>query len=78
MQNADRDSKPGTGAKNIGGHHYNYEIQAWIEYGRVRGCAHPEHMKSAGCCNGDRYSGETESAAVAAERNHVVKPNKKY
>ena len=81
MQSADRDSKPGVGAKNIGStaHHFNYVIQVWVLRGRVKACAHPSTMRPifAGvdhpCCNAFRYQGLTESAAVAAhEKSNLI------
>lgn len=57
------------------GHHFNYEIQAWVLRGRVKACAHPTEMRvGRPCCNAFRFQGMTESAAVAAVRAKHVAP----
>lgn len=63
----------------MAGHHFNYEIQAWVLRGRVKACAHPDSMRAFGgihpCCNAFAYQGMTEAAAVAAHRkSHPARP----
>jgi hypothetical protein len=60
-------------------HHFNYEIQCYINHGRVMGCFHPDEMQRHTascppgtscqhplhwCCNQKRFQGLTEHAAV--------------
>ena len=38
--------------------HYNYQLQVWVENGRVQDCNHPSSMKQRGaCCNSNRLKG---------------------
>ena len=41
--------------------HYNYEIQAWIQYGVVSPCGHPHIIPSCTACH---MSGLNEEEAV--------------
>lgn len=58
-------------------HHFNYEIQCYINHGRVMGCFHPDRMRRDGraCCNQDRFKGMTEHAAVAQLRKERALDN---
>ncbi len=44
--------------------HYNYDLQVWIDYGKVVDCCHPSQMQP-NCCNGHRFAGLTEAHAIA-------------
>ena len=51
--------------------HYNYEIQAWIEYGVVSRCGHPEQTRCTACY----MSGLDEAEAIAEYRKFGYKGN---
>lgn len=55
-------------------HHFNYEIQCYVNHGRVMGCFHPEAMGER-CCNQRRFKGMTEHAAVQKLRTERALAN---
>ena len=49
--------------------HFNYQLQVWIEGGRVKECGHPARMRLARpCCNAWRFSNWPEAAAMTEHR----------
>jgi hypothetical protein len=49
---------------------FDYNVQAWVTNGRVKGCAHPESMREGGvpCCSAHVYAGQPIATVPGAER----------
>lgn len=68
---------PGIPGDRGAAHHFNYEIQCYINHGRVMGCFHPDSMRGNAqpCCDQWRFRGMTEHAAVQKKRTERALAN---
>ncbi len=49
--------------------YYNYDLQVWIENGKVAPCCHSTLMRPRNyCCNAARWRGMTENEALAVSK----------
>ena len=53
---------------------YDYELQVWVQHGRVVNCGHPASMRP-GCCNGDLCKGLSLIEARARVKVRSSMPN---